>query len=218
MKPFFYGICISVSSVFVYAYVALIFSNTRRWMTHDFLCTNWIKRRRRWWRRSQLSGSLLTVAKKRSCGVRQRQLTAEHASYASHNSDLRALLSDFVQHLLIDKPSDVLDFCTQYFDAFSAAYSEVEITSGSGAGRAYWQRGSRRTTWCWVVGLQMLSGDFVSFYIVIYTDVTAIRLQCLRVWTKWHHHKRWQCCVLWHVPSFVCLPSVTDWLTDWQSE
>ena len=55
--------------------------------------------------------------------MRQKQLWAEHASYAAHNPDLRALLSDFIQHLLIDKPADVLDFCAQYFDAFAAAYS-----------------------------------------------------------------------------------------------
>jgi len=64
----------------------------------------------------------------------QKQLTAEHASYARRHPDLRSLLSDFVQHLLIDKPTDVLDFCTQYFDAFSAAYSEYDVTRGSAAG------------------------------------------------------------------------------------
>jgi len=63
--------------------------------------------------------------------LRQKQLGAVHASYAAHHPDLRALLSDFLQHLLIDKPADVLDFCVQYFDAFSVNYSNVEI-AGSG--------------------------------------------------------------------------------------
>lgn len=65
------------------------------------------------------------------CYTRQKQLTAEHASYAAHNPDLRALLSDFIQHLLIDKPADVLDFCAQYFGAFSADYTTIEIAHSS---------------------------------------------------------------------------------------
>lgn len=65
---------------------------------------------------------------------RKKQLWAEHASYAAHNPDLRALLSDFLQHLLIDKPADVLDFCAQYFDAFSAGCGTVPEARGSGSG------------------------------------------------------------------------------------
>jgi len=67
--------------------------------------------------------------------VTQKELSAEHASYVAHHPDLRALLSDFIQHLLIDKPADVLDFCAQYFDAFSPGYTtvEVEVSRGSAA-------------------------------------------------------------------------------------
>jgi len=66
-------------------------------------------------------------------------LWAEHASYAAHHPDLRALLSDFLQHLLIDKPADVLDFCAQYFDAFAAggpygAAAGPRGSAGSAAG------------------------------------------------------------------------------------
>jgi len=68
------------------------------------------------------------------CDAGQKQLWAEHASYAAHNPDLRALLSDFLQHLLIDKPADVLDFCAQYFDAFSAGCGTVPEACGSGRG------------------------------------------------------------------------------------
>ena len=68
------------------------------------------------------------------CYAAQKQLSAEHASYAAHHPDLRALLSDFIQHLLIDKPTDVLDFCAQYFDAFSAgACSALEVARESGS-------------------------------------------------------------------------------------
>lgn len=59
--------------------------------------------------------------------LRQKQLSAEHASYAAHNPDLRALLSDCIQHLLTDKPTDVLDFFAQYFDAFSAGYAAESL-------------------------------------------------------------------------------------------
>jgi len=61
----------------------------------------------------------------------QKQLSAEHARYTAHHPDLRALLSDFIQHLLIDKPADVIDFCAQYFDAFSAVYSTIEVAGSS---------------------------------------------------------------------------------------
>lgn len=66
--------------------------------------------------------------------VGQKQLSSEHASYVAHHPDLRALLSDFVQHLLVDKPTDVLDFCAQYFDAFSADYVLAEEIAHAGSG------------------------------------------------------------------------------------
>jgi len=72
----------------------------------------------------------------------QRQLSAEHASYAARHPDLRALLSGFVQHLLTDKPSDVLDFCAQYFDAFSPTYTTVDVVVGSGDTMAAGSAGS----------------------------------------------------------------------------
>jgi len=70
------------------------------------------------------------------CRPVQKQLSAEHASYAAHHPDLRALLSDFVQHLLIDKPTDVLEFCSQYFDAFSPGYTTSDVIRTDGSGTA----------------------------------------------------------------------------------
>jgi len=62
-----------------------------------------------------VSESVTTVV----CILNQVELNASHASYMAHHPDLRALLSDYMQQLLIEKPSDVLEFSIQYFSAFN---------------------------------------------------------------------------------------------------
>lgn len=48
----------------------------------------------------------------------QEELVAGHATYMRQNPELRNLVSDFVQFLLLRKPTDVLAFSADYFETF----------------------------------------------------------------------------------------------------
>ncbi|CAM5088130.1 unnamed protein product [Natator depressus] len=50
---------------------------------------------------------------------RKEELQAGHASYARRNPELRALLADFLQLLLLRKPDDVLTFAAEFFAPFA---------------------------------------------------------------------------------------------------
>ncbi|XP_030065468.1 ciliogenesis-associated TTC17-interacting protein [Microcaecilia unicolor] len=51
---------------------------------------------------------------------RKEELSADHASYIRRHPEMRLLLSDFLQFLLLRKPDDVITFAAEYFAPFSA--------------------------------------------------------------------------------------------------
>ncbi|XP_036401868.1 ciliogenesis-associated TTC17-interacting protein [Megalops cyprinoides] len=51
---------------------------------------------------------------------RKEELEADHASYIRHHPELKALMADFLQFLLLRKPDDVFSFAADYFAAFSS--------------------------------------------------------------------------------------------------
>ncbi|KAL4222899.1 hypothetical protein ACF0H5_018939 [Mactra antiquata] len=52
---------------------------------------------------------------------RKEELKADHAKYMHHHPELKALLADFMQFLLLRKPDDVIAFAAEYFAAFSTS-------------------------------------------------------------------------------------------------
>ncbi|XP_052817813.1 ciliogenesis-associated TTC17-interacting protein-like [Mya arenaria] len=52
---------------------------------------------------------------------RKEELKADHAKYMRHHPELKALLADFMQFLLLRKPDDVIAFSADYFAAFSTS-------------------------------------------------------------------------------------------------
>lgn len=52
---------------------------------------------------------------------RKEELKGDHATYMRHHPELRALLADFLQFLLLRKPDDVIAFAADYFSAFSTS-------------------------------------------------------------------------------------------------
>uniref|UniRef100_A0A665U1T5 Ciliogenesis-associated TTC17-interacting protein n=1 Tax=Echeneis naucrates TaxID=173247 RepID=A0A665U1T5_ECHNA len=51
---------------------------------------------------------------------RKEELRADHASYLRHHPEIRALISDFLQLLLLRKPDDVFQFARDYFLPFAS--------------------------------------------------------------------------------------------------
>ncbi|XP_042562179.1 ciliogenesis-associated TTC17-interacting protein [Clupea harengus] len=51
---------------------------------------------------------------------RKEELKADHMSYVRHHPELRAVLADFLQFLLLRKPQDVFSFAREYFAPFSS--------------------------------------------------------------------------------------------------
>ncbi|XP_069020631.1 ciliogenesis-associated TTC17-interacting protein [Embiotoca jacksoni] len=51
---------------------------------------------------------------------RKEELKADHASYLRQHPDIRALISDFLQFLLLRKPDDVFQFAREYFLPFAS--------------------------------------------------------------------------------------------------
>ncbi|XP_047223422.1 ciliogenesis-associated TTC17-interacting protein isoform X2 [Girardinichthys multiradiatus] len=54
---------------------------------------------------------------------RKDKLKAEHASYLREQPEIRALLSEFMQDLLIMKPDNIYQFAREYFLSFSSSRS-----------------------------------------------------------------------------------------------
>ncbi|XP_071803391.1 ciliogenesis-associated TTC17-interacting protein-like [Asterias amurensis] len=50
---------------------------------------------------------------------RKEELKGDHATYMRHHPELKALLADFLQFLLLRKPEDVVAFAADYFASFS---------------------------------------------------------------------------------------------------
>ncbi|XP_010752887.2 ciliogenesis-associated TTC17-interacting protein [Larimichthys crocea] len=51
---------------------------------------------------------------------RKEELKADHASYLRQHPEIRALISDFLQFLLLRKPDDVFQFAREYFLPFAS--------------------------------------------------------------------------------------------------
>uniref|UniRef100_A0A8C3G341 Ciliogenesis-associated TTC17-interacting protein n=1 Tax=Cyclopterus lumpus TaxID=8103 RepID=A0A8C3G341_CYCLU len=51
---------------------------------------------------------------------RKEKLKADHASYLRQHPEIRALISDFLQFLLLRKPNDVFQFAREYFLPFAS--------------------------------------------------------------------------------------------------
>jgi hypothetical protein len=56
---------------------------------------------------------------------RKEEIKSDHATYMRHHPELRALLSDFLQFLLLRKPDDVIAFAADYFSAFSVSMPDI---------------------------------------------------------------------------------------------
>ncbi|KAL5006484.1 hypothetical protein ScPMuIL_015290 [Solemya velum] len=52
---------------------------------------------------------------------RKEELKGDHASYMRSHPELKALLADFLQFLLLRKPDDIISFAGDYFSSFSQA-------------------------------------------------------------------------------------------------
>ncbi|XP_050418130.2 ciliogenesis-associated TTC17-interacting protein [Patella vulgata] len=50
---------------------------------------------------------------------RKEDIKGDHAVYMRQHPELKALLADFLQFLLLRKPQDVISFASEYFSAFS---------------------------------------------------------------------------------------------------
>ncbi|XP_070775739.1 ciliogenesis-associated TTC17-interacting protein [Enoplosus armatus] len=53
---------------------------------------------------------------------RKEELKADHASYLRQHPEVRALISDFLQFLLLRKPDDVFQFAREYFLPFASRH------------------------------------------------------------------------------------------------
>ncbi|CAJ1071628.1 ciliogenesis-associated TTC17-interacting protein [Xyrichtys novacula] len=59
---------------------------------------------------------------------RKEELKADHASYLRQHPEIRALISDFLQFLLLRKPDDVIQFAREYFLPIASSQSlEVRL-------------------------------------------------------------------------------------------
>uniref|UniRef100_UPI0037E99484 ciliogenesis-associated TTC17-interacting protein n=1 Tax=Semicossyphus pulcher TaxID=241346 RepID=UPI0037E99484 len=57
---------------------------------------------------------------------RKEELKADHASYLRQHPEIRALISDFLQFLLLRKPDDVVQFAREYFLPFASAVRQKQ--------------------------------------------------------------------------------------------
>lgn len=64
---------------------------------------------------------------------RKEELKGDHATYMRHHPELRALLADFLQFLLLRKPDDVIAFAADYFSAFSTSMPNLSPYLASNA-------------------------------------------------------------------------------------
>ncbi|XP_026169715.1 ciliogenesis-associated TTC17-interacting protein [Mastacembelus armatus] len=62
---------------------------------------------------------------------RKEELKADHASYLRQHPEIRALISDFLQFLLLRKPEDVFQFAREYFLPFASPPSPRTVSKPS---------------------------------------------------------------------------------------
>jgi hypothetical protein len=51
---------------------------------------------------------------------RKDELKEDHVNYMKRHPELKAILGDFLQFLLMRKPSDVIEFAADFFSSYSA--------------------------------------------------------------------------------------------------
>ncbi|XP_033116515.1 ciliogenesis-associated TTC17-interacting protein-like [Anneissia japonica] len=66
---------------------------------------------------------------------RKEELKGDHATYMRHHPELKALLADFLQFLLLRKPENIVAFASDYFSAFSPSTKEGNPYATSGEAR-----------------------------------------------------------------------------------
>lgn len=59
---------------------------------------------------------------------RKEELRGDHSTYIQKHPELKALMTDFLQFLLLRKPEDVCSFASNYFDAFAATPVNAKLT------------------------------------------------------------------------------------------
>ncbi|CAL9689046.1 unnamed protein product [Knipowitschia caucasica] len=62
---------------------------------------------------------------------RKEELKADHASYLRRHPEIRALISDFLQFLLLRRPDDVFEFAREYFLPFVCDPPQNEVSHTS---------------------------------------------------------------------------------------
>ena len=63
----------------------------------------------------------------------QAELEDDHAKYMRHHPELKHLMADFLQFLLLRKPEDTLNFAGEYFASFSTRAVEPAAYATSAA-------------------------------------------------------------------------------------
>lgn len=62
---------------------------------------------------------------------RKEELKADHASFLRHHPEIRALISDFLQFLLLRKPDNVFQFAKDYFLPFGSQHLQRKVTQAA---------------------------------------------------------------------------------------
>ncbi|KAG8547952.1 hypothetical protein GDO81_027060, partial [Engystomops pustulosus] len=62
---------------------------------------------------------------------RKEELLSDHETYLRRHPELKALLGDFMQFLLLRKPEDVVTFAAEFFGSFSSAQERSETFRSS---------------------------------------------------------------------------------------
>lgn len=66
----------------------------------------------------------------------QEELINDHKTFIRHKPELRALLEDFCQFVLLRKPDDVCSFASHYFASFSTKIKPPTVPSTVADGSA----------------------------------------------------------------------------------
>lgn len=63
----------------------------------------------------------------------QAELEDDHAMYLRHHPELKCIMADFLQFLLLRKPEDTLNFAGEYFASFSSRAVDLGAYANSAA-------------------------------------------------------------------------------------
>ncbi|KAM5153126.1 ciliogenesis-associated TTC17-interacting protein [Mantella aurantiaca] len=68
---------------------------------------------------------------------RKEELISDHETYLTRHPEMKILLSDFMQFLLLRKPNDVFTFAAEFFAPFSSAAKRAEAFRSSNLSNPY---------------------------------------------------------------------------------